>query len=172
MNPTIPSRRILLLLLFIVAFVGCDQTTKTIARSSLADSSPISLLSDAIRFEYVENHGAFLSLGATLPEGMRSLIFIGFVSIALLVSFWATLRTERQLRLQVRGLALITAGGIGNLLDRLFNNGAVVDFVSIGIYGIRTGIFNLADIAVTAGFFALVLQAFRQIQTSQPSDQT
>ncbi|MBI5463955.1 MAG: signal peptidase II [Ignavibacteriales bacterium] len=164
MNTQWTARRVLVLSLFILGFVGCDQTAKTIARSSLAGANPISFLSDAIRLEYAENHGAFLSIGSTLPEDVRGLLFIGFVGLALVVSFWVAVRTHHEQQLQVWGLALITAGGFGNLLDRLLNNGAVVDFISIGVAGLRTGIFNLADIAVTTGFFALVVHTFKQMR--------
>jgi signal peptidase II len=43
------------------------------------------------------------------------------------------------------------AGGIGNLLGRLSNNGLVTDFINIGIGQLRTGVFNVADMAITFG---------------------
>ena len=42
-------------------------------------------------------------------------------------------------------------GGFSNLIDRLLNDGAVVDFVSVGVGNLRTGIFNLADGAIMLG---------------------
>ena len=48
-------------------------------------------------------------------------------------------------------------GGLGNLIDRIFNSGAVVDFVSIGLGGLRTGIFNVSDVAIVAGALLVFL---------------
>ena len=52
-------------------------------------------------------------------------------------------------------LALILAGGIGNLIDRISNNGLVTDFINVGIGPLRTGVFNVADMAVLFGVLAL-----------------
>jgi signal peptidase II len=56
-------------------------------------------------------------------------------------------------------LTLIVAGGAANLLDRLAY-GAVVDFLNLGIGGrLRTGIFNVADLAIAAGAAVLALSS-------------
>jgi len=55
------------------------------------------------------------------------------------------------------GLALVSGGGIGNWLDRVLHDGAVTDFVSIGLGSLRTGVFNLADLAVVAGVCLLLV---------------
>ena len=52
------------------------------------------------------------------------------------------------------GFALIIGGGIGNLIDRIVH-GSVTDFFQIRLGFFRTGIFNIADIAVTNGVFIL-----------------
>jgi len=49
------------------------------------------------------------------------------------------------------GFALILAGGVGNLIDRVLNDGRVVDFMNVGIGRVRTGVFNVADMALMAG---------------------
>ena len=62
----------------------------------------------------------------------------------------------------VLGVSLFSAGGIGNLIDRIANNGSVVDFIRIGIGPVRTGIFNFADVAIMAGSLLLFLAALRK----------
>lgn len=52
---------------------------------------------------------------------------------------------------QVVGLSLIASGGIGNWIDRLTNDGRVTDFLNVGIGSLRTGIFNVADMALVIG---------------------
>ena len=64
----------------------------------------------------------------------------------------------------VLAVALIFSGGVGNLYDRIAYGGSVVDFISIGIGPVRTGIFNIADIAITVGVLILLTVAFRRQQ--------
>lgn len=54
-------------------------------------------------------------------------------------------------------LSLVFAGGSSNFFDRAVNNGVVVDFLNIGIGSVRTGIFNIADIAILVGCLLIVL---------------
>jgi signal peptidase II len=48
-------------------------------------------------------------------------------------------------------IALVVGGGVSNLIDRLRYGGYVVDFLNVGIGSLRTGIFNVADMAIMAG---------------------
>src|SRR5687768_7175296 len=76
---------------------------------------------------------------------------------ALIVGLLIVLITRwRMSSLQFTGLALMVGGGLGNLIDRLINDGRVVDFLNVGIGPLRTGIFNVADLAITAGAVALL----------------
>jgi signal peptidase II len=58
--------------------------------------------------------------------------------------------------------ALLIAGGMGNLMDRLMYDGYVVDFINVGLGPLRTGIFNVADIAVTLGLLILMLRTLHE----------
>ena len=60
--------------------------------------------------------------------------------------------------LQILALSLICSGGVGNLLDRVRYDGHVTDFLNIGIGPVRTGIFNVADVALMAGFALYAFQ--------------
>jgi signal peptidase II len=59
-------------------------------------------------------------------------------------------------RLKIVSLSLIAGGGFSNLIDRIANGGYVVDFLNIGLGGIRTGIFNIADMAIMMGGILLI----------------
>jgi signal peptidase II len=150
-----------LLSFILLSCVGCDQAVKAIARDALELGAPISLLHGTVRFEYVENPGAFLSLGAGLPAETRFLFGVVLVGLALLATLVFLLRSRDVTPIQKLGLALLVGGGSGNLIDRLVNDGAVVDFVSLGVGSLRTGIFNVADVAITAGFLLLCLATWR-----------
>lgn len=154
------AAQLTVLLLVLTACVSCDQAFKGVARSTLADAPPVSYLNDFIRFEYAENYGAFLSLGARLPDTVRFLlleVLVGFVLAAGLAAMFS----ERIGLPQKAALAIALGGGLGNLIDRVLH-GAVVDFVSVGIGPLRTGVFNLADVAITAGMLAILWLSNRE----------
>ena len=68
----------------------------------------------------------------------------------------------RMPRLRYLALALLLAGGVGNQIDRIANDGLVVDFLNFGLGPIRTGIFNFADTAITSGVVLLLLDYFQE----------
>jgi len=154
-------RRFLLVLLVVVACVGCDQTTKSVAQSVLPTTASLSFLGDTLRLQVVHNQGAFLNLGATLPQGWRQGIFLVGVGVLLAALLAYALFARSVTPVTATALALIVAGGLGNLLDRVAHDGYVVDFINIGIGSLRTGIFNVADMAVTAGVLLAVAVAAR-----------
>jgi signal peptidase II len=158
------ARRALLMVFVLFACVGCDQLTKSIARQSLAASEPIMFLNDFFRLQYVENRGAFLSLGANTSEHLNYWIFVVFVGVAL-TGMLVYLMTSKSLsRAQSIALSLVLAGGVGNLIDRILNEGRVVDFMNMGIGSLRTGIFNVADVAITVGGLWLLVDAIGRSQ--------
>lgn len=136
--------------LILLACVGCDQGTKALAGEYLAGTAPLSLLGDTVRLQYSENPGAMLGIGSRLPEAVRLWAFI-VVIIVLAVLLLSILRDETPGYGRAVALSFVLGGGVSNLLDRLFNQGAVVDFVNIGLANIRTGIFNVADVAIFGG---------------------
>ena len=83
----------LIFVAFLLVPVGCDHVAKRIAHDALAGSPGLSLAADTLRFELASNTGAFLSLGAGLPSGLRQLIFLGLVPALLVVICAIALRT-------------------------------------------------------------------------------
>jgi signal peptidase II len=65
-------------------------------------------------------------------------------------------------------LSLVCAGGISNVIDRIAYDGSVVDFLNMGIGPLRTGIFNVADMAITTGAVLLALDALMQPREKPP----
>ncbi len=163
------SLRLLLVALALLALVGCDQATKALARDTLASSPPISLLGGAVRFQYVENPGAFLSLGAGLSPQWRFLLGVVFSGAALAALAVFATRSAKLSMAQRLSLGLVVAGGLGNLVDRLVNDGRVVDFVSLGVGPLRTGIFNVADVAITAGVLVAMVAGLKRSATPEPA---
>jgi signal peptidase II len=163
------SKRLLLLLIVLLVLVSLDQVTKSIAQRSLAGESPREYLGGAVRLEYAENVGSFLSLGASLPAETRFWIFTVF-STALVVGLALyALRASADTPLLVYlGIALVIAGGLGNLLDRLTHGGRVVDFMQLRAGPLRTGVFNVADVALMVGIGLVLLAMLRGDGESEP----
>jgi signal peptidase II len=142
----------------LVFCVGCDQLAKTVATHALGDEPMRSLFGDVVRVGVVHNGGAFLSLGAGLPDAVRHAAFVLLVPVALaLVCALAWRSGAARSRASLAGLALLAGGGLGNWIDRLLQDGLVTDFVSLGIGPLRTGIFNVADVCIVAGALLFVL---------------
>jgi signal peptidase II len=144
------------LLLAMAGTIGCDRVTKHIATATLAGMPQRSFLGGVLRLDYAENAGAFLGLGADWPPYPRAMLFavttlVGVVVVAALG------RRLRHVPAALVGLALFAAGSLSNLVDRAAY-GSVVDFLNVGIGPLRTGIFNVADVAIFAG--AVLVVAF------------
>jgi signal peptidase II len=149
-------RRLLVVVGILVACVGCDHAAKQLATGAL-DAAAVSLVGDAVRFDLVHNTGAFLSLGEDLPRALRAPLLMGFVPLALAGFCLLALRSSLVGGWRLVGLGLVAGGGVGNWLDRVLHDGAVTDFVSLGLGSLRTGIFNLADLFIVAGVALLLL---------------
>jgi signal peptidase II len=150
----------LALIFVIAATIGCDRVTKHLATATLAGTPPRSFLADSVRLDYVENTGGFLSLGATLPPALRTVLFTTCTGALLFVLAGAAIRL-RWRGWSLFGVTLLVAGGSSNWADRLAHGGSVVDFLNIGLGPLRTGIFNVADVAIMLGMALLLLGQFQ-----------
>jgi signal peptidase II len=155
----------IVLVVAIVATIGCDHATKHIAATTLAGMPARSYLGDTIRLQYAENPGGFLSLGADLPPIFRTGVFTVGTGLALLALTIAALRL-RWTGWPLVGLTLFVAGGTSNWMDRVAR-GSVVDFINVGIGPIRTGIFNVADMALMVGVGIIVVVEVRRVLSAE-----
>lgn len=140
--------------------IACDQMTKGLATSVLKTAPPKSYFQDVFRLLYAENPGAFLNLGADLPASVRFWILTVGLGVMLLALVVFAIVHRRLTLLEVCGLALMAGGGAGNWLDRVRLDGVVVDFMNVGLGGWRTGVFNVADLAIECGCLLLIVAFF------------
>jgi signal peptidase II len=147
------------LLALAVAIVGCDRVTKHIATRVLEGEPTRSYLGDTVRVAYTENTGGFLGLGSGLPESVRTAVFTIATGLVLLALAVAALRGSWS-GPRLAALVLFVAGGASNWVDRALR-GSVVDFLNVGIGPLRTGIFNVADMAIMLGALLLLLAELR-----------
>ena len=148
-----------MLCLLLAGTAGCDRVTKHYALMNLAGMPDQSYLGDTIRLDYHENAGGFLSAGATWRPEIRAVVF-QFANGAFLLGTMVLAIRHQWSRLAATGLILFVAGGLSNLIDRLAM-GSVIDFLNLGIGSFRTGIFNVADVAILAGVTLLLFGQYR-----------
>src|SRR3982074_1919576 len=107
---------------------GCDQATKHRARTHRPQFGSATIPGGFVEFTLVENPGAFLSFGASLPEAARGGILTLRVSLGLSLLLAYLVNNSNLTRLSFLGLALTWAGGMSNLIDRFWHHGLVTDF--------------------------------------------
>ena len=153
-------RRGVLLCLLLAATAGCDRVTKHLAFTTMAGKPEQSYLGGTLKLDYHENTGGFLSAGATWRPEVRALVFQAANGLFLLGTVLMAARYKWS-RLAGIGLVMFLAGGLSNLADRIAM-GSVIDFLNIGIGPVRTGIFNIADVAIMAGIGLLMIDYWRR----------
>lgn len=137
----------------IVLVVLVDVVTKAIAVASLSPMRmPREVLGDAVRWTLVYNPGA--AFGLHLGPYSRWIFMVLTVG-ALVILGRLYLSTREGDVPRVLALALVCAGAVGNLIDRVRSPLGVVDFIDVGFGAARWPTFNVADMAVSVGAFML-----------------
>jgi signal peptidase II len=147
-----------------------DVVTKAIAeRALLPRGIPHDVLGSWFRFTLVYNPGA--AFGLNLGPQSRW-IFSALTIIALVILARLYLSTRPGHTARTAALALVCAGAIGNLIDRLRSFFGVVDFIDIGIGDSRWPTFNVADMAVSFGAGLLAYVLWQEDQAAQAAAPT
>jgi signal peptidase II len=107
---------------------------------------------DFLCIYHVRNKAIAFSLGNSLPDNLRPILFIVLPLVVLGFLVWYYLTSTEFSRLQRWVVAGIIGGGLGNIIDRIFRPDGVVDFISVKFYGLlgmeRWPTFNIADSSV------------------------
>ncbi len=161
-------RNLVIVLMISILCIGCDRVSKDIARERLEPGVRQSVFGDIFRLQYEENRGGMLSFGAELNPDARFLLFTVTVG-TMLILLTAYASFSRDVGFAERAaIAMIVGGGLGNLIDRIVYNGVVIDFLNVGIGGIRTAIFNVADVAVLGGVGLLMASVVVRMLRHRP----
>jgi signal peptidase II len=141
-------------LLISAVMVLIDQGTKAAVRSSMTLHESIPVIPQFFHLTYITNDG--MAFGINIPFGI---IIFSLVSACFTVFLtWYLWKNQDKSRLLRVGIALILAGALGNLIDRLIF-GKVVDFLDFMLAGHHWYIFNIADSCVTVGMGLIILDA-------------
>jgi signal peptidase II len=128
---------------------------------------PHRIIGDFVRFTLAYNKDAAMGLSL----GGYSRIGFTITAIAVLAVLGSLYyRSPNESKASVFPLALITAGALGNLTDRLMSAKGVVDFIDVGIGSSRFYTFNVADAAVSCGAVILALLSLRSPRQQEIRD--
>ena len=142
--------------------VAADQLAKYAAVQNLGFNKTVAV-TPFFNLVLVYNSGAAFSFLSDAAGWQRAL----FIAIALIASAWIVylLRKYPQQRLFALALALVLAGAVGNVIDRI-RIGAVIDFLDFHALGYHWPAFNVADSAITCGAALLIWDALRPKEKS------
>ena len=140
--------------LLIVCLTLLDQAAKSFISINPSAYANLEVIRGFFYITYVKNTGAAWSM----LSGQR--VFLSMISAAAAVGMLVMLHktVSKKQKLTSISLALMIAGAIGNLIDRLML-GYVRDFLNFYIFGYDFPVFNVADICLTVGVCLLILAA-------------
>ncbi|HEX6939214.1 MAG TPA: signal peptidase II [Longimicrobiales bacterium] len=141
-----------------LAVVLADCGTKRIAESRLEVGEPRPVVGEVVRFTLGYNPGA--AFGIRLGDASR-VVFAALAAVALVGAGGLYRAARPGQTVQLLALASISGGAAGNLIDRLRSARGVVDFIDVGVGGIRFWTFNVADVGVTLGALLLLASFWR-----------
>jgi signal peptidase II len=149
----------LLIVLVLLLLVGCDHASKGVAKAELESGGSRELIQGVVSLRYVENTDVAFNLLRWVPETIRFPALLVTGALAVVALGCLLLCARQKASLLMFALVLVTAGAVGNYLDRVFR-GYVVDFVHLKYWPV----FNIADVYVTVGYavFAWALFAKRR----------
>lgn len=139
--------------------VATDVATKHAVEGRLPLHVPHDVAGEWLRLTLTYNTGAAMNLSL---GGASRVVFAAVASLMLVLIFRMYRRTTRDDAAQAAALALIAAGALGNLVDRLRSGRGVVDFIDVGVGDWRFWTFNVADMGVTVGAVLLALVLWRR----------
>lgn len=145
------------------AIIVMDQVTKLAAQQMLPPYQPVQVLGDVFRLTYIYNPGAAFGLHVG-PMSRFIFLALTVVCVVILAAWFRS--TPSADRLRLFAISLVTAGAIGNFIDRVRSSRGVIDFLDFGVGTLRWPVFNIADIGVTTGAVLLAISLWREEQES------
>lgn len=140
------NKKYIIMIVIILLLVLIDQSAKIFVNNKFSDNQV--LIEKVISIEKVKNEGFAFGINDKNIQNIFLSIFVIIVMIKFII------KQEKHINLLVIVcLSMIIAGGIGNLIDRIFR-GSVFDFIKLGI---NFPIFNLADIFIFIGWIIYII---------------
>ncbi|MEN8376729.1 MAG: signal peptidase II [Gemmatimonadota bacterium] len=141
-----------------------DWVSKALIQRFMDPYQQVDVIGEYVRLTYIFNPGA--AFGIHLGDASRLVfLLLSVTALVALVTMFHLTPAHNSRRLTA--IALIVGGAVGNLLDRVRHAHGVVDFLDVGIGGVRWPVFNVADVAVTAGAVLLAMTLWRDDRSGE-----
>ncbi|GAB7025626.1 signal peptidase II [Geotalea toluenoxydans] len=140
-----------------VLLIIIDQLTKLYIDRVMDLHSSITVIENFFNITYMRNKGAAFSFLSNFSYRIPFFILVSVVAILVILSVVYRLRPDQKFA--VVSLALIFAGALGNLIDRV-RLGEVIDFLDVHWYRHHWPAFNVADSAICVGVFLLAVDMY------------
>ncbi len=131
-----------------IAIAVIDQIIKFFVSNNLKPIGSINVIDNLLTLTYVENRGVAFGMFTDMRW-----IFVALTSIMLFLIIFYMFKKRPTGKMFYVSAALIIGGGIGNLIDRIFN-GYVIDYLSLSFF---PPVCNFADYCITIGTVLLVI---------------
>jgi signal peptidase II len=142
-----------------IPVIVLDQATKMFVQAHMALYESIALIPNYLDITYTINPGAAFSMLAGAPPWVRRAFLMTMSCAAIAVLAVLIVRSTRM-SLNSIAFALVMGGAAGNLIDRAFRGGQVIDFMRAHYYDLNYPIFNVADSAISIGVTLIILASF------------
>ncbi|MBI9075556.1 MAG: signal peptidase II [Desulfatibacillum sp.] len=150
-------------LVVVLPVVIADQGAKMLAVGHIGFAESIEIIPGFFYLTHLYNTGGAFGLAAQAAPWIRILLFLVVSGIAAVIVLILYKKTPYESRWFSLALCLIFSGAVGNLIDRVFRDGRVVDFLEIYFPMIPMNLFNpwppfnIADSAISVGVAVLTL---------------
>lgn len=158
---TVTGNKAVVFALIVLGVLVLDVSTKLLVQEHFHLYQQMDVIGEYVRLTFIYNPGA--AFGIHLGAYSRQIfLMLSLVALAALIGmYWYTPATDRT---RLVSISLICGGAIGNLVDRVRSASGVVDFIDVGVGTVRWPVFNIADMAVTAGAIVLALSLWNEEQ--------
>lgn len=147
-------------LIVIILIIIIDQISKYFIAKNGAN---FSIIPNAIAISYVKNKGIAFGL---INKDLITVIITNIIVLAIIIRFYILQKDRIDKKTNI-ALILIIAGGISNLIDRIFRFG-VVDYIKIELF--KFPIFNIADLCIFMGFVIFIVVIAMQMKDIKQED--
>ena len=134
-----------------VLFLVADQVSKYLVVQNIPLNGEAEFINGLISFHHIHNSG-----GAWGFMENHTWLLLSITVIAMIICFAMLLKTKKNDKLLFWALCLVMSGGLGNMIDRIFRGGKVVDFLVFDFYK-QFPRFNIADCVVVIGAGLIVI---------------
>lgn len=142
------NKKIFLIILGIVILVS-DQITKL-----LVIEKSFVIIPNILDFTYIKNTGVAFGIGT---NNLILIIILNIIILGFIIKFLKERNNQVDFSIII-ALILVLAGGISNLIDRIFR-GYVIDFIDVNLLDFPC--FNIADISITVGIMILIISIIK-----------